>query len=183
MPPAGGAVGRISNADTRDIAQFIFFEIAAQFEEYAERMFEAEVRSRLRVTAVQSRFVMGDADRGLDGKLGWGSASLLHDRGINLLGSASLFGTLDAKLTQPICDALIAAHTVRNRIAHSGGAAQSKFIKHLTGPGIPAAQRMGMSVGRFLRDYPTTATPTHRYFFIYLGAYSAFAAQAVAALP
>ena len=89
----------------------------------------------------------------------------------------------DAGGAERFYDALIAAHTVRNRIAHSGGAAQSKFIKHLTGLGIPAAQRMGMSVGRFLRDYPTTATPTHRYFFVYLGAYSAFAAQAAAALP
>ena len=65
----------------------------------------------------------------------------------------------------------------------SGGQAQTKFVKHLTGLGIPAAQRMGMSCGRFLRDYPAGVTSTNKYFFVYLNAYAAFAAKAQGALP
>ena len=53
--------------------QFIFFEIAAKFENYAMEMFQVEVRSRLRITAKRSEYVMGDLDGGLGSKLGWGS--------------------------------------------------------------------------------------------------------------
>ncbi len=119
----------------------------------------------------------------MDTKLEWGSPALLRARGQNLLGRASLFGTLDTALGTATFNNLVAAHVVRNRIAHSGGQAQSKFVKHLTGLGIPTAQRQGMSVGRFLRDYPTDVTPLNRYFFVYLGAYATFATIAQAALP
>lgn len=183
MPPAGAPAIRMTSPDTRDAAQFIFFEVAAQFEDYAKTMFQAEVRSKLKVTVSQCGYIMGDADRGIDTKLGWGSPTLLRARGINLLGNVSFFGTLDSTLGTASYNDLIAAHLVRNRIAHSGGQAQAKFVKHLTGLGIPAAQRMGLSVGRFLRDYPTGATPLNRYFFVYLTAYAKFAASAKAALP
>ena len=171
------------NPDTRDAAQFIFFEVAAQFEDYAKKLFEAEVRARLKVTSLQCSFIMRDADRGLDIKLGWGSPTLLRARGVNLLGKESFFGRLDGTLGTATYNDLIAAHLVRNRIAHSGGQAQAKFVKHLTGLGLPPAQRMGMSVGRFLRDYPANGTPLNRYFFVYLNAYTAFANAGHAALP
>jgi|SRR5437660_1078695 len=183
MPPAGGPATGLNNPDTRDAAQFIFFEVSAQFEEYAKTMFEAEVRSKLKVTVTQSRFVMGDADRGLDNKLGWGSATQLKERGTNLLGRTSFFATIDVTLGVGTYNDLIAAHIIRNRIAHSGGQAQAKFVRHLTTIGIPPAQRMGMSIGRFLRDYPAAATPLNRNFFVYLNAYSAFANAAQHALP
>ena len=44
------APARLSNPDRRDAAQFIFFEVAAQFEHFARTMFQAEVRSLFAVT-------------------------------------------------------------------------------------------------------------------------------------
>ena len=81
MSPAGAPPVRMTNPDTRDAAQFIFFEVAAQFEDYAKKMFEAEIRAKLKVTALQSGFIMGDADRGMDTKLGWGSRRRFSERG------------------------------------------------------------------------------------------------------
>lgn len=180
---AGASPARLQNPDTRDVAQFIFFEVAAQFEDYAKKMFQAEVRSKLRVTVDQSAFIMGDADRGLDTKLGWGSPTLLRARGRNLMGGNSFFATIHTTLGTAVFNELVAAHTVRNRIAHSGGQAQAKFVTHLKGLGIPAAQRMGMGCGRFIRDYPAGVPAGDKYFFVYLRAYELFANSALAALP
>ncbi|SIT04056.1 MULTISPECIES: hypothetical protein [Achromobacter] len=174
---------KLGNPDTRDVAQFIFFEIAAKFEDYAKFVFQVEVRAKLQITATRSTFVMGDLDNGLNNKLGWGSPQRLKERGYNLFGEKSFFGNLVNELGNPTYKALVSAHTVRNRIAHDGGAAQTKFVKLLEGDGIPAAQRQGMSVGRFLRDYPTAAQRGNRNFFLYLGAYEDFANKALAALP
>lgn len=174
---------RLSSPDTRDVAQFIFFEIAAKFEDHAKFMFQVEVRSKLQITAARSAFVMGDLDNGLNSKLGWGSPQRLKERGHNLFGSSSFFGDLVNKLGNPTYKALISAHTVRNRIAHDGGAAQTKFVKLLEGDGIPINERQGMSIGRYLRDYPSDSTAAHRNFFLYLAAYEDFSNKAGAALP
>lgn len=174
---------KLGNPDTRDAAQFIFFEIAAKFEDYAKFVFQVEVRAKLQITAARSAFVMGDLDSGLNNKLGWGSPQRLKERGHNLFGSNSFFGDLVDNLGNPTYKTLVSAHTVRNRIAHDGGAAQTKFVKLLEGDGIPAAERQGMSVGRFLRDYPAAAQRDKRNFFLYLGAYEDFANKALAALP
>lgn len=174
---------RLINPDQRDAAQFIFFEVAAKFEDFAKTMFQVEVRSRLKITVRQSPFVMGDPDQGLNNKLGWGSPQKLKERGVNILGPTSFFATLHTTLGAATYNHLAAAHMVRNRIAHSGGQAQTKFVKHLTAEGIPAAQRQGMSVGRYIRDYPAASTATNKYFFVYLHAYEDFADQALAALP
>ena len=174
---------RLGNPDTRDVAQFIFFEIAAKFEDHAKFMFQVEVRSRLQITATRSAFVMGDLDNGLNNKLGWGSPQRLKERGHNLFGPNSFFGDLVHKLGNQTYKTLVSAHTVRNRIAHDGGAAQSKFVKLLEGEGIPVNERQGMSVGRYLRDYPKGASRTDRNFFLYLAAYENFANKVGAALP
>ncbi len=60
---------------------------------------------------------------------------------------------------------------------------RSLVLKHLEVEGIPVAERQGMSVGRFLRDYPVGSAPADRNFFLYLAAYEDFAAKAGAALP
>jgi len=174
---------RLSHPNTRDVAQFIFFEIAAKFEDHAKFMFQVEVRSRLQITATRSVFVMGDLDSGLNNKLGWGCPQRLKDRGHNLFGAHSFFGDLVNNLGNQTYKTLVSAHTVRNRVAHNGGAAQTKFVKLLEGDGIQAAERQGMSIGRYLRDYPTAATATNRNFFLYLTAYEDFATKAGAALP
>lgn len=181
--PNAASATKLSNPDTRDAAQFIFFEIAAKFEDFAKIMFQVEVRSRLQVTATRSRFVMGDLDNGLKNKLGWGSPQRLKERGHNLFGEKSFFGDLVDKLGHHTYRTLISAHTVRNRIAHDGGAAQTKFVKLLEGEGIPANERMGMSVGRYIRDYPAGSAKNDRNFFRYLAAYQDFAQKAFAELP
>lgn len=174
---------KLANPDTRDAAQFIFFEIAAKFEDFAKFMFQVEVRAKLQITAARSAYVMGDLDNGLNNKLGWGSPPRLKERGHNLFGENSFFGNLVNELGHPTYKALVSAHTVRNRIAHDGGSAQTKFIKLLEGDGIAAAERQGMSIGRYIRDYPAGATRSDRNFFVYLSAYEDFANKAGAALP
>jgi hypothetical protein len=180
---SAAASERLTNPDGRDAAQFIFFEVAAKFEDFSKTMFQVEVRSRLRITVKQSRFVMGDPDQGLNNKLGWGSPQKLSERGENILGPTSFFATLRTKLGAATYDHLVVAHIVRNRIAHSGGQAQARFVKHLTAVGIPTAQRQGMSVGRYIRDYPSAASATTKYFFVYLQAYEDFADKVLAGLP
>lgn len=174
---------KLNNPDSRDAAQFIFFEVAAKFEDFAKQMFQFEVRARLQVTAVRSSYVMGDLDNGLNNKLGWGSPQRLKERGHNLFGSQSFFGDLVQNLGDPTYKTLIAAHIVRNRIAHDGGPALSKFVKQLEGDGIPKSARQGMSVGRYLRDYPTGSTPSDRNFFRFLAVYQDFATKGGTALP
>jgi len=83
--PSATASTKLQNPDSRDVAQFIFFEVAAKFEEFAKTMFQVEVRSTLKITVKQSPFVMGDPDQGLNNKLGWGSPQKLKERGLNLL--------------------------------------------------------------------------------------------------
>ena len=146
-------------------------------------MFQAETRSKLAVTAARSVYVMGDPDNGLASKMGWGSPQRLKDRGSNLFGSASFFGSLPTSVGATTYRSLVSAHLVRNRVAHAGGNAQGKFVKHLAGEGIPVAQRQGMSVGRYLRDYPTGSPPSNRHFFAYLAAYEDFATKAGTSLP
>ena len=77
----------------------------------------------------------------------------------------------------------MAAHVIRNRAAHSGGKAQRRFVKHLVAEGVPTYERQGMSVGRYLRDYPKGTTPTNRNFFRFVEAYERFASKAAAELP
>jgi hypothetical protein len=174
---------RLPSPDTRDVAQFIFFEVAAKFEDFAKTIFQIEVRSRLQITATRSTFVMGDLDNGLNNKLGWGSPQRLKERGHNLFGQASFFGDLVGKLGQQNYKTLVSAHTVRNRIAHDGGIALTKYVKLLEGEGIAVNQRQGMSPGRFLRDYPTGVQRDQKNFFRYLEAYEYFANTSGAALP
>lgn len=44
-------------------------------------------------------------------------------------------------------------------------------MRHLAAEGIPAQERRGMSVGRYLRDYPTGSAAADRHFHRFLAAY------------
>lgn len=181
--PGPDAVQRINQPARRDVAQFIFFEVAAKFEDHAKAMFQIEVRARLQVTATRSAYVMGDLDSGMENKMGWGSPKRLKERGESLFGDGAFFGDLVDNLGHTTYKALTSAHTTRNRIAHDGGSALKNFVKLLDGDGIPVNERQGMSVGRYLMDYPTNAVPTNRNFFRFLTAYETFADKALEALP
>lgn len=178
----GIATRKISQPDSRDMTQFIFFEIAAKFEDFAKVMFQSEVRFLLKVTRAQADFVMGDADNGMNGKMGWGTPAMLTQRGKNLFGAESFFGALGNHIGPAAYKALMDAHTVRNRLAHSGGSAQTKFVKLLEGCGIPINERQGMAVGRFLKDYPKKKPSGEKNFHAYIAAYEMFAAKAKAEL-
>lgn len=181
--PGPNAVTRLSQPARRDVAAFIFFEIAAKFEDFAKAMFQIEVRARLQITATRSEYVMGDLDNGMENKLGWGSPKRLKDRGDHLFGAEAFFGDLVTNLGDAPYKLLTSAHTTRNRIAHDGGSAKKNFIKLLEGDGIPGPQRQGLSVGRYLMDYPGNAPATGRNFFRFLTAYETFADKAYEALP
>jgi hypothetical protein len=173
----------LSHPDKWEVAQFLFFELASKFEEYAKFMFQCEVRSKFKVSATRSEFVMGDPDNGLDKKFGWGSIKQLKDRGKNIFHGASFFGALPSSIGDKTYKRLTEAHTIRNRIAHDGGNAKEHFIKLLETIGMSAGERQGMSVGKFLFNHPSDVEPEKRYFFQYLEAYEDFANKAKTALP
>ncbi len=120
---------------------------------------------------------MGDLDNGIANKLGWGSPEKLKKRGKNVLSANSFFGTLDIKLGTEIYKVLIDAHKIRNRIAHTGGTAQANFVKLLKEQGLPPKECQGMSVGRFIKEYPSNAPQQEKYFYKILNTYRQFACK------
>lgn len=174
---------KLNSSDTRDAAEFIFFETSSKFEDLVKVLFQAEVRLLLAVTLTESPILTGDSVNGLDLTRDRGSPQKLRGHGSDILGLDSFFGSLDTKLGTDTYNQLVAAHIVRDRIALGWGQAQAKFVRLLGEAGIVAAQRKGMSVGRFLRDYPLGTSIAHRNFFVYLDAYAWFAASAKDELP
>jgi hypothetical protein len=173
----------LMNHDKRDAAQFIFFEVAAQFEDFACEAFKMEVRHRLEVSPSRAEYIMGSADRGLEGVMGWGAPKQIRERAMHLFGQNGFFARLIDHLGQADYDRLIQAHIVRNRIAHSGGKARKTFVGILGQLQVPEPQRQGLSVGRLLTEYPPGAGVNDRWFYRFLVSYenclNAFNAQLV----
>jgi len=167
------------------VAQFVFFEVAAAFEDFVRRMFRVEVRSTFKVTEVRSEFLMGSPDKGLDGVMGWTAPSVLVSRAENVLGAHSFHAGLLASLGQAEYDRLVHAHAVRNRIAHGKGAGKAfaAYLKALAWGGVKKKARQGCGPGRFLREYPSTAAANDKVFHRFLGAYRTYADEAEKALP
>jgi len=170
----GAQTTRLNNPDRRDSAQFIFFELAAAFEDFALNAFQIEVRRQLSVNPQRAIYVMGSVDNGLRGVMGWASPTMLQARARNLFGKIDFFGRLQENITPATFDILTRAHKVRNRIAHNGGKAVEEYTKILGTLGVPQASRQGLSVGRLLVDYPTGSAVTDRWFHRFAGAYDAF---------
>lgn len=180
---AGADPTNLMNHDKRDAAQFIFFEVAAQFEDFVCEAFKMEVRQRLSVSPKRAEFIMGSADRGLEGVMGWGAPKTVRDRAMHLFGQNGFFARIIDHLGQADYDRLIHAHVVRNRIAHSGKKARTAFAGALGQLHVPAAQRQGLSVGRLLTEYPSAVPANDRWFHRFLVSYEnclhAFDAQLV----
>lgn len=170
----GAATTRLTNPDRRDSAQFIFFELAAAFEDFALNAFQIEVRHRLTVNPQRAIYIMGSIDNELRGVMGWASPTHLQTRARNLFGKNGFFGRLEENITPPTFDLLTRAHKVRNRIAHNGGKAVEDYTKILGNLGVPQASRQGLSVGRLLVDYPTGVAATDRWFHRFAAAYDGF---------
>ncbi|MGE0503765.1 MAG: hypothetical protein AB7I79_24320 [Rhizobiaceae bacterium] len=158
--------------DRRDAAQFIFFEVAAQFESFCCDAFLIEVRHVFEVQPQRARYIMGSVDKALGGVMGWGAPKQLQSRARNLYGQNGFFARLETRLGNATYLRLVNAHKIRNRIAHSGGNASRDFNAILGQLQVPAASRSGLSVGRLLIDYPSNALPSDRWFFRLLEAYS-----------
>jgi hypothetical protein len=166
------AFSTLRQPDKRDAAQFIFFEVAAQFESFCNEAFLIEVRQEFRIQPQRATFVMGNIDKGLTGVMGWGAPKMLQQRARHLFGRKGYFARLEDRLGNVTYQRLVHAHKIRNRIAHSGGNASKDFNAILGVLGVPAGSRKGLSVGRLLMDYPTGTNANDRWFFRLTGAYA-----------
>lgn len=178
----GGTPSPLRHTDRRDAAQFIFFEAAAKFEAFTHNLFLIEVRKRIVDSPKRAQFIMGHADRGLAGVMGWGSPKTVRDRARNLFGKSGFFACFDSVVGLPTYQNLQLAHTLRNRVAHDTGDARTKYRKALNQLRIPKKARRGAGVGRILLDYPSTASRTDRWFHRFLAAYRRVGARANARL-
>jgi hypothetical protein len=175
---AVGKHKRFRQPEKRDIAQFIFFEIAAKFEGFTTFCFQYEVSRRFRVTGPRAYFLMGSSDRGIDGTFGWASPDKLKERGFNLFGRERFFGRFEQRLGKSTRETLAFAHLLRNKVAHEGGEKwRKKLEKYLNELHIPKRTRQGLSVGRLIMDYPAGVTKKRKLFFKILSAYVKFARQ------
>jgi len=179
----GNQTRRLTNPDRRDAAQFIFFELAAAFENFALLAFQIEVRFRLSVSPMRATYVMGSLDKALTGVMGWGCPSILQSRGRNLFGKTGFFGRLEDNLGAPTYQLLTHAHKIRNRVAHSGGKAIDDYVSILQHLHVPVGERSGLSVGRLLIDYPGGTLATDRWFHRIADAYNTFRATFQASEP
>lgn len=161
--------------DRRDIAQFIFFEVAAKYESLARDLFQVEVRIRLVDSLSRSEYIMGTIDRGLQGVMGWASPKHLSERGEHLFGMNGFFAKLKQHIGDTTYQRLSLAHKVRNRIAHSGTDAYKQALGAMS---IPQASRQGCGPGRVLIDYPASADADDRWFHRFCEAYKLFAETA-----
>lgn len=159
--------------DRRDAAQFIFFEVAAQFESFCNEAFKIEVRYEFGIQPQRADFIMGNIDRGIEGVMGWASPKMLQSRARVLYGKKGFFARLESRLGATTYLRLTQAHKVRNRVAHTGGSASKKFNKILPQLYVPAGSRQGLSVGRLLMDYPNNEPISDRWFYRFTNAYLA----------
>ena len=71
-----GIFSPLRQLDKRDVAQFIFFEVAAQFESFCNGAFMIEVRHVFDLQPKRAAYIMGSSDKGLSGEMGFGCRAL-----------------------------------------------------------------------------------------------------------
>ena len=167
----GDGFSRLLNVDRRDAASFIFFEVAAQYEYFCCEAFKIEVRTKFDVGPAKAENIMGSSDNGLDRVMGWAAPDVVQNRARNLFGKQGFFARFEILVTKRTYDTLSHAHKVRNRVAHSGPKAASKYNTILAQLKVPTASRKGLSVGRLLLDYPEQSPVDERWFSRFLLAY------------
>jgi len=163
--------------DRRDIAQSIFFEVAAKFEAFAFFSFQYAVARHFRIPGTRTVYVMGNIDRGTDGVFGWASPERLKDRGPRLFGKQGFFGRFNTHVNSKTRNLLKQAHILRNRVAHDGKKSRREFETVMNALNVPRPSRRGMSVGRLLMDYPIASPPANRLFFQILKGYAKYIKQ------
>lgn len=166
-----GTYSPFLNADKRDLTVFIFFEVAAGFEYFAQESFVIAVRKRYSVQPKFAANLGGTIDRGMRGVMGWAAATTIVDRARNAFGKQHFLSKLHSNLPAGHYDRLNHAHRVRNRIAHPGKQARAQVNRLLGALGVPQASRKGLSMGRLLAEYPANNPANDRWFHRFLTAY------------
>ncbi len=169
----GSTPSRLTSPDQQDIATYLFFEVAAQFERFCREAFLLEARIRLGVSSHQVNYVAAHPDRGIDGISGWATPDVLVKRANNLWGAAGAFAKMNSLLSTHQWQYLTAAHVLRNRIAHASGS--EKYSKTLATLNVSKKSRKGTGPGRLLTAFPKSAASTDRWFHRFLDAYEAWA--------
>jgi hypothetical protein len=169
-----GSARALRQPDRRDLAQFLFFEVAASWEHFARECFLLAVRNHYNASAQKIEFIVGHPDSGLKRVFGWAIPKQLMDRATNLIGINSEIARLNrVPMGQRICERLNWAHAIRNNIAHDGTSSAYRDI--LRQMNVPAAERKGVGSGRLLLEYPAPVTIGDRWFDRLLWAYEAVA--------
>jgi hypothetical protein len=161
----------LRQTDKRDAAQFIYFEAAAQFEDFMFEAFKIEARNRLGISAVRVPYIIGSSDRGLTGIMGWAAPAVVRERAEHLYGKVGFFGRLNTVLPTATYQRLGYAHLVRNRIAHQGGEAAARYRNILANMTVPAGSRKGLGPGRLLLEYPAASAANDKWFYRFLTCY------------
>lgn len=165
------APAKLLVSDQRDVAQFVFFEIAVLFETLVRDFFEIEVRIRFEIAPRYASHVMGSSDQGTERVSGWGDPSLIMKRA-RKLGLNTFHHDLTRHVGKNHYDALIAAHRLRNRIAHGPGV--KGYDQVMGWARVPERSRRGCGPGRLLLDYGTGG----RAFELLMSAYEQYAKTA-----
>jgi hypothetical protein len=167
---------KLRQPERRDLAEGIFFEVAAKFEAFIKFAFQYCASRRFNVDGPRALYIIGTLDRGIKGTFGWANPEMLASRGLNLFGVEGFFGRFNVRVGSGIRKKLKWAQMLRNRIAHDS-AASEEFSKLENALGVPANARGWMSEGRLLMDYPTTSPKSNRLFFQLMKSYRLFGKQ------
>ena len=162
----------LSQPDRRDISEYLFFEVAAKFEQFAQRTLVLEVQKKLRVNRSRAEHMVGSSEEGIPiGMGGWADVAKMQKRATGLLGKNAVYARVSQHLGNPRTQYLQMAVTTRNRIGHGKG--NKKFIEMLgkVPVRLRANERQGVSPGLFLVEYPRGAHRDDKWFFRFLEAY------------
>lgn len=145
--------------DQRDIAQFIFLDVASQWEAFCVSVFALELKKLYHVHDEVAERMMGSID-GVRIE-GYADPDRIAERARVMLGVSSPWANLEQQLGRPAVNYLKYGQTIRNFIAHAGiGRGRTKFHNLLSTLNIPQHSRQGLSAGRLLLDYTdSTRTP------------------------
>jgi len=143
----------LRNPDKRDIAQFLFFDVASQWEAFSTSIFELELKRRYGVRPDVALRVMSDVDgRGFIS--GYARPDTIRERAEVLLSKNSPWVNLRNALGEQVYKYLFYSYRIRNFIAHAGvGKGKNDFHKLLDELAIPKSERQGLSAGRLLLEY------------------------------
>lgn len=166
----------LSQPDRWDVAEYLFFEVAAKFEQFCKRTLVLEVQKALRVNRTRAEHMVGSSEDGITKWMGgWAHVSKMKKRATGLLGKNSVFARVEQHLGGTGSRYLQMAVVMRNRVAHGKG--NDDFTKMLANAPVhlPANQRQGVSPGMLLAEYPKGAATNDKWFFRLLGQYEAWA--------